>query len=160
MNNISDSGPIADDPPDVSLTSDAYRRWLRAHSPQPLSFFLGLTELEQETLAGLGEEYDEDNHLGLAWAIRDPEAALFGATNEGEDDDDLSLEEALVQRIATNVATRSAQVAQDAPGLAQPRKPLTMGGITERRLADELEVKQAHNNGRRLFGREPDEATV
>ncbi len=138
-------------PPDVSLTSDAFRRWLRAHSPQPLSFFLGLTEAEQETLAGLGEEYDEDGFIALAYAIRDPEAAAFGATSE----DDLGIEETLVQRMAEQIA---AAAAQNAPGSTPARTPPTMGGITKRRAAFDVEAKRAQSEGRRLFGREADEA--
>lgn len=142
--------------PDVSLTGDAYRRWLRAHSPQPLSFFLGLTEAEQETLAGFGEDYDEDGYIALAYAIRDPEAAAFGATVEGEDND-LGIEEALVQRMAATIATRAAQNAQEAAGSTQVRNPPSMAGITKRRAEADLEDKRAQGRGRRLMGREPDD---
>ena len=146
--------------PDVSLNSPAYCRGLRAHSPQPLSYFLALSDVEQETLAGLGDEHDEDGYIALAYAIRDPEAAAFGATNEGEDGDDLGIEENLVQRIASDLAARAVQNAQIAPGSTQAENAPTMGGITKRRAAAEVEAKRAHSRGRRLMGREPDEVTA
>jgi hypothetical protein len=42
---------------EVPLTAEAYSRWLRALRPQPLLWFLGLSELEQETLSALGDDY-------------------------------------------------------------------------------------------------------
>lgn len=146
--------------PSVSLTSDAYRRWLRAHSPQPLAFFLGLDEVEQETLAGLGEEYDEDSYIAQSYAMRDPDAAAFGATAEGLDGDGDELEESLVHRMSQTIATRMAQVAQEGPGSTPVRTAPSMGGITERRAAGEREAQTAHNEGRRLMGRAPDEVTA
>ena len=62
-------------PPPAPLTNDAFARWLRAKSPQPLAFFLSLGELEQETLAGLGDDYTEDLMIASAFATRDPDAA-------------------------------------------------------------------------------------
>lgn len=144
-------------PPDVSLNEAAYHRWLRAHSPQPLSFFLSLADDVQETLAGFGEDYDQDGYVALAWAIRNPEAAALGAI--GDDEDELGIEESLVQRMASTIAA-GAQAVQDAPGSTQVRTAPTMGGITERRAAGALEAKRAQGRGRRLMGREPDEVTA
>ena len=153
MNNPFKRKPL----PEVSLTSDAYRRWLRAHSPQPLSFFLGLTEIEQETLAGLGEEYDEDSFIAQAWAHRDPEAAAFGATDEDDDEVGLDLEASMAQRMTANILAQTVQAAHEAPGSTPLRDPPTMGGISKRRAATERDAKTAYNEGRRLMGRAPDE---
>lgn len=61
---------MTDDAP--TLTVESYRRWLRAQRPD-MRLFLGLSELEQETLAILGDEYV----LGMAdTAARDVPAEV------------------------------------------------------------------------------------
>lgn len=56
------------------LTNDSYARWLRAQRP-PLPMFLGLSEIEQEALAGLGDDYVSECITVLAGALRGEEAA-------------------------------------------------------------------------------------
>ena len=51
------------------LTNDTYARWLRAQRP-PLPMFLGLSEIEQEALAGIGDDYVSECITVLAETLR------------------------------------------------------------------------------------------
>lgn len=42
---------------EVDLTLPTYRLWLRAQRPQPITWFLSLSKLEQEALAEEGDAY-------------------------------------------------------------------------------------------------------
>lgn len=139
--------PFRKKPVTNPVTNPAYARWLRAQSPQPLAFFMGLSEVEQETLAMLGDDYIEDQMIAVAYAIADPDAAAMGVGREEED-----MEE---QDLASRVG--AAIVARHSPAQAPPaRRPLTMGGVTKRRLQHEQDDQEARNEGRSLFGRAPD----
>lgn len=52
----------------VEMSADAYRRWLRAHRP-PFDWFAALSELEQDALAGLGDDYIEHQIVVQSEAI-------------------------------------------------------------------------------------------
>ena len=54
------------------LTNDTYARWLRAQRP-PLPMFLGLSEIEQEALAGIGDDYVSECITVLAETLRGSE---------------------------------------------------------------------------------------
>ena len=139
--------------PPAPLTNDAYVRWLRARSPQPIAFFLKLSDLEQETLAGLGDDYEEDLAIALAYAIRDPDAAALGVGRE--DDSDIDIEETLTARVGAAILQ-----AHKPPEAPRARRPPTMGGRGERRAQREQADRDARDEGRRLMGRSPDPQKV
>ena len=120
---------------EVDLTTEAYRRWLRALQPQPIAWFLSLSELEQEALAGLGDDYVADRTAG-------PQDDVDAASE---------LVRGLVERMGG---------AQPPATQAYPPSPLSMAGATHRRQAHEGQRQQAKDAGRRLFGREPDPVPV
>jgi hypothetical protein len=112
-------------PPTVTVTNESFRRWLRAYRP-PWAWFLGLSELEQEQLAMIGDEHSQDVLLALGHAIADPSLAEAGvAASRG----DARGEEALVRRIAESFATA---IAARTPAPAAPAKAPTMAGIGQR----------------------------
>jgi len=138
----------------VELTDEAYARWLRARSPQPLSFFLGLAESEQEALALLGDEYTQDLCLGIGFAVQDPVGAQAGldASSAGSGD------------LLSQLAMIAAQKSQDAPtsdaGEMRRSRPITMGGVTERRQAKQDEAQKKLDESRSFLGRKPDSLEV
>jgi hypothetical protein len=70
----------------VDLDRAAYGRWLRAQRP-PLTWFLGLSDLEQTALAELGDEYVTDYMIALATAIQHPtESAARTGDEQAEAD--------------------------------------------------------------------------
>ena len=142
--------------PKVDLTRDAYGRWLRAQRPQPLSFFLGLSEEDQEALALAGDEYVQEICLAVGFAVADPIAAEAGLDADSNADAEAQLAQRLAF-VATQkfLAQERAESPQEAPAL---RKAPTMGGVTERRQARASQEQQRKDRGRRLFGREPDAA--
>lgn len=126
----------------TSLTSDAYRRWLRAQRP-PFVMFLGLSEDEQEHLAQLGEEHALDVIEGFAAAMSNP-SALVSASAAAEVAGSAVPTEQEVD-LVTRVATESARRILGAGAVARP----TMAGMSERRAA------RVHREAaeKRLFGR-------
>lgn len=128
------------EPVPLDLTNDAYRRWLRAQRPPSDLLgrsFLALSELEQEALANLGDEYVD----GVAESI----------AGEPENEEDAA------RRIVTEALGKRMGVEPKAPARA-PREPLSMGGITKRREAKESERAHAAASGKSLMGRAPDAA--
>lgn len=114
-------------PPTVTVTNESYRRWLRAHRP-PWAWFLGLSELEQEQLAMIGDEHSQDVLLALGHAIADPAMAEAGVeASRGN----ARGEEALVRRIAESFATA---IAARSPEPSKAPAP-TMAGIGRRATA-------------------------
>jgi len=136
-------------PAEAELTNVSYQRWLRAHRPQPLSFFLALDEAEQATLAQLGDDYVEDCCIALGYAIHNPDAAAMGLTGEAGEE---ALEEALAARLGADLVSGAARP----PGSPQVKRPLSMGGVTERRAQRSLRDRKARDEGRRFLGRRPD----
>lgn len=139
-------------PAAVELTDEAFSRWLRARSPQPLAFFLSLSESEQEALALLGDEYTQDLCLGIGFAVHDPlvaQAGLDAAENPASEDN-------LLLRIA-QTAARKAQDARAPSGApTRGRGPTSMGGFQERTL-ERVKAKQREADEARSFcGRPPD----
>lgn len=119
--------------PAVTLTAEAFARWLRAQRPE-LKWFLALPEDEQETLATIGEQYISDVAVAVSYAIKDPQVAELGARMAAGDD---AAELSLLQMVAK----------QSGP---------TFGGISARKTARAAATQATKNTGRSLFGRAPD----
>lgn len=131
------------------LTSEAYARWLRAQRPD-LDTFLRLSDVEQEHLAGMGDEYVQDVCLGIGYAVRNPEAAENGRDAlQG----DVGAEGTLAQQLAVATAAKLLERSH-----TRPKAPLdkSMGGNTERRQAAVQARQRGKDEGRSLFGRRPD----
>ncbi len=133
----------------VELTTDAHARWLRAGRP-PYEPFLRLSQIEQEALAAIGDEFDTDRAIALAYAIADPETADAGVDAV----ESPAAEETLVRRLAAGFIDRIQKGRETEPEPAQepsgpPRESLA--GFGDRRT-------ETHTDKRRtpsLFGAEP-----
>lgn len=135
-----------------TVTNDAYRRWLRAARPS-WAWFFGLTELEQEQLALLGDEHTQDLIISLAYAIQDP--ALADASigvSQGEARGEEELAKRMVEGLAARILSR-----QEAP--QAPRKSsmptATLAGLGARRSASEAAATPKRRPAE-LFGRPAD----
>ena len=92
----------------VALTNDVYSRWLRAQRP-PMDLFCGLTQIEQEQLAMLGDEYVQDVCVALGYANQHPRAAEAGLDQErGGSDGEAQLAAQLAKNIAAKILTQAA----------------------------------------------------
>jgi len=134
----------------AELTENSYVRWLRARQPQPLGFFLGLTEDEQEVLADLGDQYTEDCNVALGYSIQDPEAVAAGSESDGA-------EERLARRMAGELLSR-AETIRNEVAAEQPEEPSQpgMSGVTQRRAQRAFDEESESQEGKVLFGRPPD----
>jgi len=134
------------------LTNDGYARWLRAQRP-PLPWFLGLSAVEQETLATLGDEHAQDFAVAVGYAVADPHVADAGiSAAEG----DTHAEESLLRRLATNFAQQiqTAREPAQAPIGGDGSMPAeTLAGFGARRT----ETHKANQARPTLFGMAPDE---
>lgn len=130
----------------ADISEDAYRRWLRAQRPQ-WNWFFRRSEMEQEGMARLGDDYIQDCCVGIGYAVKDPEIADAGrdaATNPES-------EAILAQRIAAEMIQR--KMAGDQP--VAIAEPVTMGGFGARKIR--TEIRERTENGVTTFlGREPD----
>jgi len=136
------------------LTNEAHARWLRAGRP-PYLLFLGLSAVEQEALAQIGDDHDTDRAIALAYAIADPRAADDGVSAAQGDvgaEESLArrLAEGLIGKIAASKGPRTPQTPPDAPK-SMPRESLA--GFGERRAETHTSDRKAPS----LFGRQPDE---
>lgn len=143
-------------PKQVELTRESYAWWLRAQRPD-LRWFLGLSAVEQESLAQLGDEYVQDWILALSYSVQNPEAAEAGLDAAN----DVESEEQLVATLARNFAARLGT--PNISGMSQPGTPKvppapqSMGGFGERRAASEARQRSERVAGRSFLGRAPDE---
>jgi hypothetical protein len=132
------------------LTNEAYGRWLRAHRP-PLELFLGLSSLEQEALATIGDNYATDQTMALAYALNPAltqEGAQQPATQDQEGSLAVKLAEGLIARMSGN------KPAQPAPEpFVMPKE--TFSGFGERRKEEHIEPAKPT-----LFGKQPDAVTT
>ena len=97
------------DPPEV--TNEIYSQWLRAQRP-PFEFFLGLSSLERDQLALMGEEYVQDVAIALGLAMKHPEDAADGvAALRGDENGEASLALRLAQNLAMASPDHSASQA-------------------------------------------------
>lgn len=136
-------------PKQVELTRESYAWWLRAQRPD-LRWFLGLSAVEQESLAQLGDEYVQDWILALSYSVQNPEAAEAGLDAAN----DVESEEQLVATLARNFAARLGTPNIPAPA---PPAPQSMGGFGERRAASEARQRSERLAGRSFLGCAPDE---
>ena len=131
-----------------TVTNDAYRRWLRAQRPS-WAWFFGLTELEQEQLALLGDEHTQDLVISLGYAIQDPalaDASLGAQQGEARGEEELA--KRMVQSLAARILTR-----QEAPQEA-PRQVLHEGVPGEGRQEDlRRDPASGHQHGLEAPGR-------
>lgn len=137
------------EPPEVDLTEESYYRWLRAQRP-PLPMFLEMSELEQETLARLGDNYVQDVAVAIGYAVHDPRTADEGlSAAEGDTD----AEAALAQKIALGLMQKLQGTREAAPQATPVENAaLTMAGSVSRG-AEPLNGTQ---KVRKLFGKEAD----
>jgi len=143
-----------------TVTNESYRRWLRAHRPS-WAWFFGLTELEQEQLALIGDEHLQDLIISAGYAIQDPALAdaSIGAQN-GEARGEEVLAKRMVDGLAAQIMAR--QMAETTQSrLAARRAPAepTLAGFGARKDAAEQARAQISKKQPRLFGRAPDEAS-
>ena len=144
-------------PPPVDLTNDAYGRWLRAGRPQPIAWFLGVHPEEQEQLAIMGDEYQQDVCVAIGYAVADPQLADAGL-DAAENPDS---EEVLIRRMAADVASK---LLDKNHGHTKPEAPvMSMSGVSQRRKAAEAaaaaetkDAKAAKSKARSFLGRAPD----
>jgi len=157
------------EPESVDLDSPRYTRWLRAGRPQPLAWFLSLSESQQEALAGLAESWLQDVLIAAGWAVRDPEAAHLGLRAQ---QGDAAAEAELLDRVSRALPGRRgpggvvgaheqalAHAALDAVAASRPANPteelLGMGGLSERRLAREQAEQRQQAASASFLGQRP-----
>lgn len=132
--------------PVPTVTNESFARWLRAWQP-PWAVFHGLSEIEQEQMARLGDERADDLAVVLSCALSDPQGAADSvAASRG----DMAAEESLARRVAADTIARIAASASR-PAPVEPPRP-TLAGIGERRAA----AATAPGRGKSLFGRKAD----
>lgn len=92
----------------VALTNDTFSRWLRAQRP-PMDLFCGMSDIEQEQLAMLGDEYVQDVCVALGYANQHPRAAEAGLDQErGGSEGEAQLAAQLAKNIAAKILTQAA----------------------------------------------------
>ncbi len=127
------------------LTTDAYKRWLRAHRP-PWLFFLGLSELEQESLARLGDEW-------VATCAQE----VVDQTQDVQDEDS-RVQTAAARALAALTPQAAAPMPQERPVLpVDPAPSRSMAGVTRGREEAQTARERQKANGVHLFNRAPDE---
>lgn len=109
-------------PPEVDLTNEAFGRWLRARRP-PMPLFLSMTEGQQEALAKLGDDYEQDRIIAIGYAVQNPAAAEAGTRAVIGDS---AAEEDLLQQVAAGTVRRilgQAKAAAKPVAPPPPQKP-------------------------------------
>ncbi len=143
-------------PPPV-LTNETYSRWLRAQQP-PWGWFLGVSELEQEQLALLGDEYVRDIAVAIGYAVADPKGAEAGAAAVAGD---MQGEELLAKRVANDLLQKllrgGGQKSQ--PTAAEYDVLATHAGSGDRKRKAAEDQDDARRSMASLFGQKPDRGT-
>ena len=142
-----------------TLTNASYALWLRAQRP-PLQWFLALSDVEQATLADLGDANTEEHIEALALALANPQALAAGA-NVRDAAADSSVEESMLLQVAQQFANRiregrKAPQAAPSPAGSMPRE--TLAGFGERHT----ETHETTGGPRRpnFLGKAPDEVVA
>ena len=133
--------------PAPELTQDAYGRWLRAQRP-PMVLFLGLSEIEQEVLACMGDEHATEMVEAFALAMANPQALATGVEIREAEAGDTGAEASLAQQLAAGLAAKL-KATQKAPEPWSPPRE-TMAGFGERRNVETKTIGRKP----KLFGRE------
>jgi hypothetical protein len=143
---------VSDPPVELDVSDASYQRWLRACRPQPPIPFFELDEAQQEALAQHGDDYTHDVLIAQAYALRNPDAAAMGRAGG-----DTDAEEVLLKQLADRTLNGPpAGGAEMPPGSPPAAPPLSMGGVSRRRVERILKDRAAVDQGRRLMGRPPD----
>jgi hypothetical protein len=133
------------------ITPEAYTRWLRAHRP-PMSTFLGLSELEQESLAQVGDAHTLDVAVAIGHAVRDPDGVeALGAAQAGDMDAEADLAKRLIQGFAEAVASRGGAPAPS-PDVAGYTTGAGFGQRRVRRFEDGRQNGTPEKAAEALFG--------
>lgn len=133
--------------PEVTLTEAAYARWLKACRPQPLAWFLGLPEAEQQALAAIGEAYTADLIVALGLSAQSEAAAYAVYTRVDRE----AGENSLLQTLSAMASAKAASASGPKYGV----KPTTMSGVVSERKRNEEKAKSAATPAR-FLGREAD----
>lgn len=130
----------------VELTAEAYTRWLRASSPQPIQWFLNIPELEQQALAILGDSYTEEIWEGLAVRI----------TGESQEEaaQETESEEAYIRRLASEGIQNI--LGSQPPSVAPQRPEPSLVGVTQRKDAAAKKRVDDKLAQKKFLGRDPD----
>lgn len=135
------------------VNSENYALWLRARRPS--DWFFGLSQLEQEALASVGDGYTDDCCIRMGEII----GQLMDATLQGFVTGQEAVkaqapdEEKALQRLAANMIAKKLGEPVQEPSAAVP---VSFGGITERREAKEKERQVANDKGRTFMGQAAD----
>jgi hypothetical protein len=109
----------------LTVSTEAYRRWLRAQRPD-FQFFFACSEMEQEHLAQIGDQHTEEMVVAMGYAINDPEgsdAAVSAGAGQSRGEEVLTMR--LMDSLAQSIIQRRQQQPQAQPA-AKP--PLSMAG--------------------------------
>ena len=134
--------------PTPELTNERYQWWLEAQRP-PFEWFLGLSAIEQETLANIGVAHAQDLALAIGHAVSDPTG---GEQSLAARNGDASAEESLIKQLAQGFARRLQAAREEPAPVEAPERRETLAGHGERRT-------ETHTSNKReptLFGGQPD----
>ncbi len=113
--------------PDAVVTNASFARWLRAHKP-PFTWFMSRTEVEQEQLALLGDDYVRDVLVCLGNAVADPRGFAAGAAALAGDEVEIA------RQVANGLLAKIAQPKpKAAPPVVPAAAPVSMAGVGRRR---------------------------
>lgn len=116
--------------PTVEVTNDSYARWLRAGRPD-FFWFLGLSEINQEQLAVIGDEYIHDVVVAAGYAVRDPDLAQATVeVNSGQATGEEAMARRMMDTLIGKLIRRDAARSSAAPQRAAPGP--TMAGFGSR----------------------------
>lgn len=139
------------------VDNEAYGRWLRALRPprDVVPFFL-LTKDEQETLAGIGDEYVQDVAIAIGYAVHDPQVAEAGLDAA----ENIESEDVLLQKVIAGAVQRILGNEQPQPQPQEPAAPSFAGiGARRRQNAERRSAEQCRDveSTATFMGRPPDE---
>lgn len=140
--------------PEVALNETAYARWLKACRPQPLAWFLGLSEADQQALATLGEAYTADLIVAVGLASQS-EAAAYGVYAKVDRE---AAEAGLLQSLSMMAASKASSAPARRPG--EPKygeKPTTLSGVLDEQKQNKARADaEARERAPVFLGRKPD----
>lgn len=141
--------------PPPEINGENYSRWLRAHRP-PFEAFIGLTDLEQEALAAVGDAHSSELVEALAMAVGNAEALTAGVDARAAAGGDVGAEETLARQLAAGMASRLSGIVDPNRGGAERAVRATMPRETLAGFGERHVEEHDHGPKPRLFGREAD----